>query len=186
MTDRSTGDKEMSEVFIGQIMLTAFNFAPRNFALCNGQLMSISQNQALFSLLGTQYGGDGITTFALPNLLGRAPLGAGSSVDPAWQPTPVVQGQVGGVESVTLTQAQIPPHNHVFQGTSDAGTTRNPTGKLYGSDTNAIYAPSTGTQVPLDPTTVAAAGGSGAHDNMQPFRVINYCIALSGIFPSRN
>jgi microcystin-dependent protein len=177
---------EMTEVFLGQIMLTAFNFAPRGFALCNGQLMAINQNTALFSLLGTQYGGDGITTFALPDLRGRAPLGAGASVDSSWQPTPNVQGQTGGVESVTLTQAEMPLHNHQFQGTSDAGTSRNPTGKLYGSNSTAIYAQSNGAQVPLNPATLAAAGGSGPHENMQPFRVINYCIALTGIFPSRN
>ncbi|HEY0660567.1 MAG TPA: tail fiber protein [Lysobacter sp.] len=176
----------MSEVFLGQIMLTAFNYAPRGFALCNGTLMSISQNQALFSLLGTQYGGDGITTFALPDLRGRAPLGAGPSADPSWQPSPAVQGQTGGVESVTLTPTQMPPHNHQFQGTSAAGTSRNPVGKLYGTNSAAIYAQSNGAQVPLNPATVAVTGGSGPHENMQPFRVINYCIALTGIFPSRN
>jgi len=176
----------MSEFFLGQIMLTAFNFPPRGFALCNGQLMAINQNQALFSLLGTQYGGDGITTFALPDLRGRAPVGAGSSVDPSWQPSPYVQGEMGGVESVTLTQAEIPPHIHQFQGTSAAGTSRNPSGKLYGTDTLALYAPSTGAQVPLNSTTLANAGSSGPHENMQPFKVINYCMALTGIFPSRN
>lgn len=176
----------MSEVFLGQIMLTAFNFAPRGFALCNGQLLSISQNQALFSLLGTQYGGDGITTFALPDLRGRAPVGAGASADPSWQPSPYVQGEKGGVESVTLTQAQMPAHVHQFQGTSAAGTSRNPTDKLYGTDTAALYAPSTGAQVPLNPATLSNAGSTGPHENMQPFKVINYCIALNGIYPSRN
>jgi len=176
----------MSEVFLGQIMLTAFNFAPRGFALCIGQLMPISQNQALFSLLGTQYGGDGISTFALPDLRGRVPLGAGASADPSWQPTPAVVGQKAGVESVTLTQAQMPAHIHLFQGTSDAGTTRNPTGKVYGSNSSAIYAQANGTQVPLNPATLGATGNTSPHENMQPFRVINYCIALSGIYPSRN
>jgi len=176
----------MSEFFLGQIMLTAFNFAPRGFALCNGQMMSISQNQALFSLLGTQYGGDGITNFALPDLRGRVPVGAGSSVDPSWRPSPYTQGEMGGVESVTLTQAEMPAHIHPFQGTSDAGTSRNPTGKLYGTDTIALYAPANGPQVPLNSTTLSNAGSSGPHENMQPFKVINYCIALTGIFPSRN
>jgi len=148
--------------------------------------MPISQNQALFSLLGTQYGGNGVTTFALPDLRGRTPLSAGASVDPSWQPSTYTVGQTDGQETVTLTPGQLPVHNHQFQGTSAAGTARKPTGNLYGSNTNAIYAQSNGAQVPLNATTVASAGGSGPHENMQPFRVVNFCIALQGIFPSRN
>ncbi len=177
---------EMSEVFIGQVMSTAFNFAPRGFALCNGQLMPISQNQALFSLLGTMYGGDGRTTFALPDLRGRTPLGAGGSVDPAWQPPQHQVGERGGAESVTLTIADLPQHNHQFNAVTAPAAARNPASNLYGTTTSAIYAPASGAQVALDASTIAKAGGGNAHENMQPFQVINYCIALTGIFPSRN
>jgi microcystin-dependent protein len=171
----------MTEVFLGQIMLTGFAFAPRGFALCNGQLLAISQNQALFSLLGTTYGGDGQTTFALPNLRGRTPV-----ADPAWQPTPYQLGETGGVENVTLLTPQLPMHNHQCNGTTTSGSQRNPTNALYGTNTAALYAPASGTQVPLAPQSIAPVGGTQPHPNMQPFDVINFCIALTGIFPSRN
>lgn len=177
---------EMSEVFIGQVMSTAFNFPPRGFALCNGQLLPINQNQALFSLLGTMYGGDGITSFALPDLRGRTPLGAGGSVDPAWQPQQHPVGQPGGTESVTLTTTSLPSHNHQLNAVTAPGAARNPANSLYGTTTSAIYAQASGAQVVLDATTVGKSGGGNAHQNMQPFQVINYCIALTGIFPSRN
>lgn len=186
MTDRVNQGMEMSEVFIGQIMATAFNFAPRGFALCNGQLMAISQNSALFSLLGTQYGGDGRTTFALPNLQGRVPVGAGPSADPSWQPAPHPIGAAGGVESVALTPGNMPAHHHQWQGTAADGSSRNPLGKLYGGGANALYAPANGAQVALAGGTLAAAGSNQPHENMQPFKVINFCIALQGIFPSRS
>lgn len=176
----------MSEVFLGQIMTTAFDFAPRGFALCNGQLMPISQNQALFSLLGTIYGGDGRTTFALPDMRGRTPMGAGSSVDPGWQSQPHQIGQRGGSESVTLTDANLPAHSHQPNAVTAAGATRNPTGSLYGTASSAIYAPANSGQVPLHTSTVASAGGSSPHNNMQPYLTINYCISLNGTFPSRN
>ena len=176
----------MSEVFLGQIMTTAFDFAPRGFALCNGQAMPINQNQALFSLLGTMYGGDGRTTFCLPDMRGRTPVGAGGSVDPAWQPPQHQVGVRGGEESVTLSAAELPPHNHQFNAATAPDTTFNPAGKLYGTTSSAIYAPAAGPQVALDATTIAPAGGGNAHANMQPYLTVNYCIALSGIFPSRN
>lgn len=176
----------MSEVFLGQIMLTGFNFAPRGFALCNGQLMAISQNQALFSLLGTQYGGDGRVTFGLPNMQGRVPVGSGNSVDPGWQPSPYVQGETGGVENVTLLGNQMPTHVHGLVGTSTTGGARSPAGNLYGASSGeALYA-AAGSQVAMAPRNLANAGGSAPHENMQPYRVINFAIALSGIFPSRN
>ncbi|RNF86433.1 phage tail protein [Montanilutibacter psychrotolerans] len=176
----------MTEVFLGQIMMTGFQFAPRGFALCNGQLLAISQNTALFSLLGTQYGGNGQTNFALPNLQGRVPVGFGSSVDGAWQPPVLSIGQTGGVESVTLLVTQLPTHNHLLQGTSVAGTSRNPTDKLYGTNTASLYASSGSALVALNADTLAPAGGTQPHQNMQPYKVINFCIALQGIFPSRN
>lgn len=177
----------MAEYYVGQIMLSGFNFAPRGFAACNGQIMPISQNQALFALLGVMYGGNGQTTFALPNLQGRTPIHAGGSADPNWQPTPYTQGQPLGVESVTLQPGQLPLHNHLANGTTTAGSIRNPTNTLYGnSGAEAIYAQSAGPQVTLAPQTVAPVGGNGTHQNMQPFRVLNFSIALSGIFPPRS
>lgn len=176
----------MSEFYVGQIMLTGFNFAPRGFALCNGQLMAISQNQALFSLLGTQYGGDGRTTFALPNLQGRVPVGSGPSADPSWNPTPYTQGEMSGVENVTLLSTQLPAHTHALVGTSAAGGARTAAGNLYGtSNGEALYGPATGGQAVMAPQNLAVTGSNAPHANMQPYRVISYAIALSGIFPSR-
>lgn len=176
----------MSTVFLGQIMLAGFQFAPKGFALCNGQLLGVSQNQALFSLLGTYYGGDGIRTFGLPNMQSRTPVGFGSSVDSAWQPSPYAIGEAAGVENVTLLQQQLPQHLHTATGTTSSGTGRNPDNALYGTNTVNIYGPSAGAQVVLSGQTVTPAGSSQPHDNMQPYDVINYNIALSGIFPSRN
>nr|WP_298096094.1 tail fiber protein [uncultured Shinella sp.] len=176
----------MTDVYLGQIMMSGFAFAPRYFALCNGQLLSISQNQALFSLLGTYYGGNGTTNFALPNLQGRVPVSAGSSVDPSWQPPPYAIGETGGVETVTLNTQQMPNHIHQGNGTTADGAIRNPTGTLFAKNSVPIYAQATGAQVPLSSQTVASAGGGQAHSNMQPYSVINFCIALSGVYPSRN
>ena len=176
----------MSEKFLGQIMMAGFGFAPRFMALCNGQLLAINQNQALFSLLGTQYGGNGTTTFALPDLRGRTPIGYASSVDPSWQPPSVQIGQAGGVENVTLLSTNLPAHTHTAMASTGAGATRNPRNAVYGTTTDPLHAPSTGAQVPLNPQTLAPAGGNQAHPNMQPYGVVNFCIALAGIFPSRN
>lgn len=174
----------MTEVFLGQIMLTGFQFAPRGFALCNGQLLSIAQNQALFSLLSTMYGGDGRTTFALPNMQSCTPVGAGNSADPNWNPAPYDQGAIGGAESVTLLNTQIPPHNHTVSGTTAAGAARNPTGGLYGTNSSSIFGPANGTLVPLK--GVGPGGGNQPHPNLQPYTVINFVIALTGVYPSRN
>ncbi|UHQ25055.1 tail fiber protein [Lysobacter sp. 5GHs7-4] len=174
----------MTEVFLGQIMLTGFPFAPKGFALCNGQLLAIAQNQALFSLLGTMYGGNGTTNFALPNMQSRTPTGAGNSVDPGWNPTPYTQGETGGVENVTLLTSQMPGHNHLVNGTNVAGALRNPTSGLYGTNSTNIFGPGTGALVPLQ--GVGPAGGNQPHPNMQPYTVINFVIALAGIYPSRN
>ncbi len=176
----------MAEVYLGQIMLTGFGFVPRGFAACNGQLLPVSQYQALFSLLGTQYGGDGIRTFALPNLQGRTPTGAGRSADPAWQPSPYGLGEVGGVENVTLLQQNMPTHLHGAAGTTTTGAVKNPTNALYGnSGSEPIYA-TPGAQVVLNAQTLSSAGGGLPHPNMQPFRVINFNISLSGVYPSRS
>ena len=182
----------MSEFFIGQIMMAGFNFAPKYWALCNGQLLPIAQNQALFSLLGTQYGGNGTTNFALPDLRSRTPIGCASSVDPSWQPPSVQIGQTGGVENVTLLQTNIPAHTHAMNASTGNGDNRSPGGRVFATSTNAgspppnLYAASTGALVPLNPQTVAPAGGNQPHPNLQPYTTINFCIALQGIFPSRN
>lgn len=181
----------MSEFFIGQIMMTGFNFAPKYWAQCNGQLLPINQNQALFSLLGTQYGGNGTTTFALPDLRSRTPLGYASSVDPGWQPPSVQIGQAAGVENVTLLSTNLPAHTHSANASTTAGNNRIPSNRVYGTSTNTaaaipLYAPSTGAVVPMNPQTVAPSGGNQPHPNMQPYTTLNFCIALQGIFPSRN
>ncbi|MGJ8725470.1 MAG: phage tail protein [Roseibacillus sp.] len=177
------------EPFIGQIQPFGFNFAPRGWAHCDGQLIAISSNSALFSLLGTIYGGDGRTTFALPDLRGRAPIHMGSGAGL----TPRSIGQKSGLENVTLTTPQIPSHSHSANGTikcsTNAGDEDSPQNHYsaahagdenYSSSTNENMA-SQGVSV-----TVGSAGGGLAHTNMQPYLVINWCIALIGIFPSRN
>lgn len=180
----------MSEFFIGQVMMAGFGFAPRFWAQCNGQLLPINQNQALFSLLGTQFGGNGTTNFALPDLRSRTPIGYASSVDPGWQPPSVQIGQMAGVENVTLLSTNLPAHGHSMNASTSNGDNRNPSGRFYanssGAPTPSLYAPSTGALVPLNPATVAPAGGNQPHPNLQPYSVINFCIALSGIYPSRN
>lgn len=176
----------MADVYLGQIMMSGFGFAPRGFAACNGQLLPIAQNQALFSLLGTYYGGNGTTTFALPNLQGTTPVGAGNSADGSWQPSAYPIGTRAGAEAITLTLSQIPPHTHALNASTAPGTTKNPTNTLYGgSGAEAIYG-TAGPQVPLNNQTLAQTGGNLAHNNMQPFQVLNFNIALSGVYPSRN
>lgn len=172
----------MTEVFLGQIMLTGFGFAPKGFALCNGQRVSIQQNQALYALLGVMYGGDGVTNFALPNLQSRTPVGAGASADPSWMPSPYSQGAAGGSESVALSALQGPAHQYQVNAVSAAGTARDPTNALYGTNTSAMYGPADGLLVPLNGLD---APGGVPHPNLQPFVTINFVIALSGIWPSR-
>jgi len=177
----------MADVYVGQIMMCGFGYAPRGFAACNGQLLPVTQNQALFALLGVQYGGDGRTTFALPNLQGTTPVGFGFSADPAWQPVPYVAGARAGVESVTLTAGQLPAHMHMVGAQTSPGNVKVPTGALFSnSGAQSIYASDAGTQVTLASQMLGASGGSQAHPNMQPFRVINFVIALNGIYPQRN
>ena len=182
----------MSEFFIGQIMMAGFNFPPRYWALCNGQLLPISQNQALFSLLGTQYGGNGTTNFALPDLRSRTPIGYVSSVDPSWQPPAVQIGQVSGTENVTLLSTNIPAHTHAVNASTANGDNRSAGGRIFATSTNTssaapnLYAASTGPLTPLNTQTVAPTGNNQPHPNIQPYTTINFCVALQGIFPSRN
>ncbi len=182
----------MSEFFIGQVMMAGFNFAPKFWALANGQLLPINQNQALFSLLGTQYGGNGTTNFALPDLRSRTPIGYASSVDPSWQPPAVQIGQSAGVENVTLLSTNLPSHTHTVNASTTNGDNRIPSNRVYATSNNSggsainIYAASSGALVPQNPASVTPSGGNQPHPNLQPYSVINFCIALSGIFPSRN
>ncbi|MGL4232055.1 MAG: phage tail protein [Casimicrobium sp.] len=165
----------MSEPFIGEVRIFGFDFAPRNWAQCNGQLLSIAQNQALFSLLGVTYGGNGTTNFALPNLQGRAAMGIGDRQ----------QGLTVGTEAETLTLAHLPSHTHEPAATTSTANAAAPSGAVFASSATAPYRTGGVTAVALDANTVSIAGGSQPHSNMQPYTVLNCCIALSGIFPSR-
>ena len=171
----------MATPFIGQITLFAGNFAPRGWAFCQGQLLSIAQNTALFSLLGTTYGGNGQTTFGLPDLRGRVPMGMGQGPGLSLY----VQGQMGGVETVTLISTQMPQHTHTLQASSALPTVADPTGAVLPSGYSRIYATGT-TGVAMGATSIAAAGGSQPHENRQPYLAMNYIIATEGIYPSRN
>jgi microcystin-dependent protein len=173
--------------FLGQVMLTPYNFAPSGWAMCNGQLMSINQNTALFALLGTNFGGDGIQTFGLPNLQSRVPLNfsQGSGL------TSYNVGDNGGVEVVTLTVGQIPAHTHIPQAFSVTGNAPTPSGTAWakssgGDNLYTTTAPSGSSAVGLSGNAIASSGGNQPHDNFQPYLVLNYCIALFGIFPSQN
>ena len=180
----------MSEKFLGQIMMASFGFAPRGFAMCNGQFLPINQNQALFSLLGTTYGGNGQTTFALPDMRGRTPVGFASSVDPGWPGGFAALGERGGAEAVTLTQAHLPAHSHAVSASTSPGNSRVPSARVYAQNTGtgapAVYGPANGPLVGMNPAAVSNTGGNQPHTNMQPYATMNFCIVLSGgIFPSR-
>ncbi len=170
----------MSASFLGQITITAFNFPPKGWAKCDGQLLPINQNQALFSLLGTTYGGDGRTNFALPDLRGRTPVHVSGDL---------TQGQVVGVEAVTLTPAQMPAHTHALNATTDFANDFRAAANLLAARPRGgpqLYAKPPGSPVPMNPGAVTVTGGGQPHLNMQPFTVVNYIIAIAGIFPSRN
>jgi microcystin-dependent protein len=173
----------MSSPFLGEIRAFGFGFPPKGWALCNGQIMSIAQNTALFSLLGTYYGGNGVNTFALPNLQSQVPLGYGTSI----AGNTYVIGEFGGVENVALTQSTMPTHNHNLLGINAAGADHFPGAGAYSnaSSTNAYYA-TDAVPVSLNPATVLTAGSGLPHSNIQPYLTISWCIALTGIFPSRN
>lgn len=173
----------MSEPFLGMIMIVPYNFAPRGWAFCNGQILPIAQNTALFSLLGTTFGGNGQTTFALPDLRGRVSNSSGqgpglSSYD---------LGQVGGTENETMTINQMPAHNHLVSASSGDASSSKPEGRFFAnSGTASIYADALTAPVLLGPTTINNTGGSQPFSLLQPYLTLNYCIALEGIFPSRN
>jgi microcystin-dependent protein len=165
----------MAEPFLSEIRIFSFVFAPKGWALCNGQLLPINQNQALFSLLGTTFGGDGRVNFALPDQRGRTPIHVGSGH---------TLGERGGEEAHTLSIAELPTHTHVAQASSSDGANPIPTSNFLGKAAGMYNTPAS--LVSLLPATVANTGGSQAHLNMMPFLTLNFCIALQGIFPSPN
>ena len=167
----------MSTPFLGEIKLFSFNWAPRGWALCQGQLLSIAQNSALFSLLGTYYGGNGVQNFALPDLRGRVPIHQGNGY---------TIGEMGGQENVALNQSQLPSHQHALEATTAAGTAGSPIGHLLAQPNLGHYGSDSSNLVTMNPASIQPQGGSQAHDNMQPYLALNYCIALQGAFPSRN
>src|ERR1043166_8463236 len=165
----------MSEPFLGEIKIISWNFAPKGWAFCNGHLLPINQNQALFSILGTTYGGDGRVNFALPNLQGRSPVHVGNGI---------VLGQLGGEITHTLNISELPAHPHVPVGVTVAPDQPTPGGFLRASN-NGAYSTG-GPSAAMSPAGITATGGSQAHENMSPYLVLNFVIALKGIFPSQN
>ena len=168
----------MAEPFLSEIRLMSFVFAPKGWALCNGQLLPINQNQALFSLLGTTFGGDGRVNFGLPDLRGRTPIHVGSGH---------TLGERGGEQAHTLSIGEIPTHTHLVNASANLSTDGTPSGSLVLSQSKAanLYGPATALQA-MAPAAVSNVGGSQAHLNMQPFLTLSFCIALQGIFPSPN
>ncbi|MGE0103978.1 MAG: phage tail protein [Blastocatellales bacterium] len=169
----------MADPFVAEIRIFPFNFAPKGWAFCNGQLLPISQNTALFSLLGTTYGGDGKSTFALPNLQGSAPMqqGRGPGL------STYVLGEQGGSETVTLITTEIPVHTHSAMGSSDDDDSTIPVGNSYGQ-LSVAYAPAANL-TSMAPQSISPVGGGAPHNNMQPYLTLNFCIALQGVYPQR-
>ncbi len=171
----------MSEPFLAEIRIVGFNFAPRGWAFCDGQILPINQNQSLYSLLGTTYGGDGRTSFALPDLRGRTPMHVGSSDTGAFHSL----GQKSGEETHTLADNEMPQHTHVLQVTNAEPVDNNPQDRLLARSPQQAYAAPAGLQA-MGSGTISNVGGGQAHENMQPWLAVNFCIALQGLFPSRN
>jgi microcystin-dependent protein len=169
----------MAEPFLSEIRIMSFDFAPKGWALCNGQLLPINQNQPLFSLLGTTFGGDGRVNFALPDLRGRTPIHVGSGH---------TLGERGGEQAHTLSIAELPTHTHVLSATTNTATTNSPDNTLMLAQSTAadLYASGASNLVAMNPAAIGNVGGSQAHLNMQPFLTLSFCIALQGIFPSAN
>jgi microcystin-dependent protein len=165
----------MSEPFLGEIKIISWNFPPKGWAFCNGQLLPINQNQALFSILGTTYGGDGMRTFGLPNLQGRTPMHVGNGI---------VLGEMGGETSHTLNISEIPAHTHLPAGRNADPTASGGTGNLWARNNASPYASTPNTA--MNPQSITIVGGNQPHENMSPYLVLNFVIALQGIFPSQN
>ena len=172
----------MSEPFVGEIRMFAGNFAPRGWALCDGQLLAVSQNDALFSLFGTIYGGDGRTTFGLPDLRGRIPIHAGSGPGLSLRRL----GAKGGAEKVTLTVSQLPGHTHGMKAAGDLADSPDPGNNVLAKSTTVDLYINEPPSAALDADAISKVGGSQSHTNLMPFLAINFIVALFGIFPSRS
>ena len=166
----------MGTPYLGEIKISSFNFPPKGWAFCNGQFLPINQNQALFSILGTTYGGNGQTTFALPDLRGRAPIHEGAGFQ---------LGQAGGQEFHTVTLSEMPAHVHPVNGSSQTATTASPAGNVWAVGPTISYGAGS-PDVTLAPQSVTNSGGSQPHENRQPYLVVSFIIALQGAFPSQN
>lgn len=168
----------MAEPFLAETRIMSFNFAPKGWAMCNGQFLPINQNQGLFALLGTTFGGNGMTTFALPDLRGRTPIHFGNGY---------TLGQRGGEAAHTLSNAEMPQHNHILQGKSDAVSTNIPGSANFLGITapNLVYSGQNQNFTGMNAASVSSIGGSQPHINMQPYLTLNFCIALQGLFPSQ-
>jgi len=174
----------MADPFVAEIRIYAFNFAPKGWAFCNGQLMPLSQNTALFSLLGTFYGGDGKSTFALPDMQGNAPMHPGQGPGLSLHDL----GETGGSETVTLLESEIPSHTHTLRANFNIGDVNDPSParSLARSSTGFLYQSNTSANLtPMSDQALAPAGGSLPHNNMMPYLTLNFCIALQGVFPPR-
>lgn len=165
----------MGTPFMSEIRIWGMAYAPQGWAKCDGQLLPINQNQALFALLGTTYGGNGQTTFALPNLRGRVPIHVGSGH---------TLGETGGAESVTVNSSQLPAHPHLMSASNTAGNTNIPLNNVLAASPSQLY--DAGNLTTLHPSSISNVGGSQPHENKQPYLAMNFCIALQGVFPSRN
>ncbi len=173
----------MADPFVAEIRIFPFSYAPRGWAFCDGQLLPISQNTALFALLGTTYGGDGKSTFALPNLQGRAPMHPGQGVGLSLHQL----GEAGGHETVALSESALPAHSHAMMAQSAAANSRSPAGRTLAHPARGMtYAPPSANLAPLANDALAPAGGQAAHNNMMPYLTLYFCIALQGVFPPRS
>jgi microcystin-dependent protein len=169
--------------FLGEIQIFAGNFAPKGWELCQGQILPISQYTALFSLLGTTYGGNGTSNFALPNLQGIVPIHAGQSAGSGL--TQRALGETAGVENVTLIQSQMPQHTHSLNGTATTGDSNIPQNNIFGKNAGGVNNYKGSSNATMNAGAVSPVGSSNAHNNLQPYLVLNFCIAMQGIFPSR-
>jgi microcystin-dependent protein len=170
------------EPYVGQLLMVGFNFAPRGWALCNGQLLAISQNEALFALLGTTYGGDGVTTFELPDLRGRVPVGIGQGSGLS----PYTIGEVTGTEAVTLSVNQLPSHQHVYSPPASQSELTSDRPDNHYPALGGYYAATPNGSAPMGAPTLAPAGGSQPHNNVQPLLAITFIIATEGVFPTQS
>ena len=173
----------MADPFVAEIRIFPFNFAPRGWAWCDGQLLPLSQNTALFSLLGTTYGGNGMSNFALPDLQGRAPMHPGQGPGLSLHDL----GETGGSETVTLLESEIPAHSHTLQASTAPGNNKNPAGNVLARSTggNVYFAPASQPVVSMSDQEISPSGGDQPHNNLQPYLTFYFCIALQGVFPPR-